>query len=186
MADLKYTITFFSDWNCGSGLTSGPDSDNLVKKDHYDLPFVPGKTIKGLLKEAAHDLYEGTDGFNEFLEICFGEESSGKDLEFYNKIHYSNAKLSEDEINYLKGKPYEISKLYRNIPAIKIDEKLGVTPINSLRSMQVTIPLTLKGRITNIPDIHSEKIKECMKMIKRLGNKRNRGFGRCRFIVEEN
>lgn len=186
MVDIKYTITFFSDWNCSSGLTSGPVSDNLVKKDNFNLPFIPGRTIKGLLKEAAHDLYEGADDFNEFLETCFGEEAGRKDSGSNKKFHFSNASLSVDEKNYLKEKPLEIRKLYRNLPAIEIDKKFGVTSDNSLRSMQVTIPLTLKGQISNIPNAHSNKIKECTKMIKRLGYKRNRGFGRCCFLIDEN
>lgn len=186
MADIYYTITFYADWNCGDGQSSGPDSDKLVKKNNYGLPIVPGRTIKGLLKEAAYDLYEGTEGFSDFVSTCFGMESDSINPVSKNAFHYSNASLSDIETDYLKGKPHKILKLYRNIPFNRIMEETGTTYKNSLFSMQVTIPLTLYGKIINLPDEHLLKIKECMKMIKRLGNKRNRGFGRCRFVVEEN
>lgn len=186
MADIKYKVTFFSDWHCGSGLSSGSQSDNLVKKDKYDLPSIPGKTIKGLLKEAACDLYEGSEDFNEFIESYFGTGSDQNNTDSIYSFHYSSAKLSIEEVNYLKGKPTEIGKLYRNIPSTRIEEETGVADKNSLRSMQVTIPLTLEGEISNIPDLKIDKIKECLAMVKRLGYKRNRGFGRCRFEVEEN
>ncbi len=186
MAEIHYTITLFSDWHCGSGQSSGPDSDKLVKKDKYGLPIIPGRTIKGLLKEAAYDLFKDTDGFSEFVKSCFGSKSDSKDPVSKNVFHYSNANLPAIEINYLKGKPNEISKLYRNIPFNRIMEETGTTDENSLHSMQVTIPLTLNGKIMNIPKAYLSQIEACMKMIKRLGNKRNRGFGRCRFFVDEN
>jgi CRISPR/Cas system CMR subunit Cmr4 (Cas7 group RAMP superfamily) len=53
MSTLKYKIEFLSDWHCGSGLSSGSDLDSLCIKDELNLPFVPGKTLKGLLHEAA-------------------------------------------------------------------------------------------------------------------------------------
>jgi hypothetical protein len=184
MADIKYKVTFFSDWHCGSGLSSGAESDNLVIKDIYGLPYIPGRTIKGLLKEAAYDLFEGSERFNEFMESCFGTGSDLNETDSVYSFFYSDACLSENEVEYLKGKPTEISKLYRNIPSTRIDEETGVADENSLRSMQATIPLTLEGEITNISD--PIKIHDCLRMVKRLGYKRNRGFGRCIFSVQEN
>ena len=48
--DITYTIEFFSYWHCGSGLSAGADVDSLVIKDAIGMPFVPGKTIKGLIR----------------------------------------------------------------------------------------------------------------------------------------
>ncbi|MDD2650440.1 MAG: RAMP superfamily CRISPR-associated protein, partial [Candidatus Cloacimonetes bacterium] len=56
MADFIYQVKFLSDWHCGSGLTSGSDVDALVIKDQNNLPIIPGKTIKGLLREAAETI----------------------------------------------------------------------------------------------------------------------------------
>ena len=49
---IRYTIEFYSDWHCGSGLASGAEADAVVIKDRDGLPYVPGKTIKGLVREA--------------------------------------------------------------------------------------------------------------------------------------
>lgn len=54
--DLHYQIQFHTDWHCGSGLAAGADLDALVVKDKEDLPFIPGKTIKGLVREAVEDM----------------------------------------------------------------------------------------------------------------------------------
>lgn len=48
MKDLNIKIEFFSPWHCGSGLSAGADADSLVIKDTNGLPYIPGKTIKGL------------------------------------------------------------------------------------------------------------------------------------------
>ena len=60
---MEYEIRFLSQWHCGSGLAAGADVDSLVVKDKNNLPYVPGKTIKGLVREAAEDIlqFRGTD-----------------------------------------------------------------------------------------------------------------------------
>ena len=55
MKDLNIKIEFFSPWHCGSGLSAGADADSLVIKDTNGLPYIPGKTIKGLIREAVED-----------------------------------------------------------------------------------------------------------------------------------
>ena len=59
--DIKYTITMHSYWHCGSGLAAGSDVDALVVKDSNGLPFVPGKTMKGLVKEAVEEAVEALE-----------------------------------------------------------------------------------------------------------------------------
>ena len=53
---MRYKIEFFSYWHCGSGQTAGADVDELVVRDVSGLPFVPGRTLKGLLREAVTNI----------------------------------------------------------------------------------------------------------------------------------
>ncbi len=184
MADINYTVTFFSDWNCGSGLSAGSESDSKVNKDRAGLPYIPGKTIKGLLKDTAIDLFEGDD-YSNFIEACFGNENE-KDHnpeKSINRFFYSNSEFTPEITKYFIDNPEKIRKLYRNIISTSIDEKTGVAKKESLRTMEVVIPLTLTGFISNIPNDYVKQMEDCLKMIKRLGVKRNRGLGRCRFDV---
>ena len=48
---MIYKVTFLDYWHLSSGLTSGSKLDSTVVKDKDGLPFIPGKTIKGLLRE---------------------------------------------------------------------------------------------------------------------------------------
>ena len=66
-------IEFHTDWHCGSGLAAGADVDALVVKDENGMPFVPGKTIKGLVREAVSEIrsFKGATEDEKFVE-AFG------------------------------------------------------------------------------------------------------------------
>ncbi|KPA16358.1 CRISPR-associated protein [Candidatus Magnetomorum sp. HK-1] len=187
MSELIYKITFLSDWHCGSGLTSGSDIDALVIKDENDLPFVPGKTIKGLLKEAAYILGEfsedkkNKEDWNIFRKHIFGLQTTKLQDDNQSEpgaCFFSNAVLSDT----LKNKIIESidlkSTLYRKIASTQID-KNGIAEEKSLRKIEVVIPLELYGQITNIDEKYFDKMIMCIAYIKQLGSNRNRGLGRC-------
>ena len=67
--DIKYLIKFYNEWHCGSGLAAGADVDLLVIKDKNGLPFVPGKTMKGLMREAATDIVSFSQKEENRLEL---------------------------------------------------------------------------------------------------------------------
>ena len=75
MSNLTLKIQFFSPWHCGSGLSAGADTDALVIKNPQGLPFVPGKTIKGLVREALED-QEGLKGQEPELDQNLGGEAA--------------------------------------------------------------------------------------------------------------
>ncbi|MGL5562575.1 MAG: RAMP superfamily CRISPR-associated protein, partial [Tannerellaceae bacterium] len=105
--DIKYKIEFFTDWHCSSGLAAGSDVDLLVIKDRNNLPYVPGKTIKGLVKEAIEELilckacYVNDNTLESLKNTVLGagtNEQQRKDK--YNNIpikgtsYFTNAELS--------------------------------------------------------------------------------------------
>lgn len=181
--NLKYRITFYSDWHCGSGLAAGADVDALVVKDKNGLPFVPGKTIKGLVKESIETLC--------FLKGCNKEDIIKKTLGYFDdkedkqqgSAFFKNAMLSEQEQNAIifnKAQEY----LYRNVSSTAIEDD-GIAKEHSLRRIETVVPCDMFGEITDIPDDIVEEFKESLQLIKRLGVNRNRGLGRCKFTVME-
>ena len=60
----------------------------------------------------------------------------------------------------------------------------GIAVDNSLRMIEVVIPLSLYGEITDVDENFVEDMIRSLKMIKRMGLNRNRGLGRCEFTVE--
>ena len=180
MINIIYKIKLLSDWHCGSGLASGADVDELVIKEQ-NFPFIPGKTLKGLLKDAATTLKDVNAVDIEFIKRNFGLEASSTETtkETINSIqgntNFSNAELTENLKKQLKNKT---DFLYRKISSTAIEEN-GLVREHSLRCYEVVVPVTLFAKISNVDKSDIKYFEDCMKMIKRLGTGRNRGFGRC-------
>ena len=179
MTDINYKITFFSEWHAGSGLTSGSDLDALVIKSKDGLPFIPGKTLKGLLKEAAYEITRFNAGMQtDFINIIFGD-ANDLSKSTIGLCHFTNAELDiflQCEISKEQLAPL----FYREISSTSILEG-GTAKPHSLRKMEVTIPCVLFARILNVPDGLEHGIKDCFQWVKRLGQNRHRGLGRCKF-----
>ena len=178
--DITYKIEFLSDWHCGSGLSAGADVDVLCIKDEYGLPFVPGKTLKGLLKEASLIIFGEK---NNFTKKCFGYATERKSVDVAEtesgECYFSNAELSLNVKKNLVQHNEKKAVLFRKLSSTAID-KDGIAIEHSLRKIEVTVPLTVYAKVADIPDKESKiKLQQCMKYIKRLGTNRNRGLGRC-------
>lgn len=177
---IKYNIEFYSYWHCGSGLAAGASADALVVKDEEGLPFVPGKTIKGLVRECVEE-FSGLE--ESTIDKMFGtraeSEAEKRDV---GQCYFSNATLSENERNQIVKNKWQLY-LYKNIASTSIDENTGVAKEGSLRTIEVAIPCTLEGEIVNVPEGNEENLKQALLMIKRLGANRNRGLGRCNFKI---
>lgn len=179
--DISYEIEFFSNWHCGSGQAAGADVDALVIKDKDGLPFVPGRTIKGLLREAAKALSDSTK--DPALIDCIFGISGDADKETQETrlgcAFFSNAVLKGGQaIAAQKLAPY----LYQSFSSTAIDEN-GIAKDNSLRKTETVVPCTLQGKIMNVPSEGVSLLQKAMSYIKRMGTGRNRGFGRCEFTV---
>lgn len=197
MAEINYKVTFFSDWLCSSGLSGGSESDVQVIKNNNGLPFIPGRTIKGLVKEGAKDLFElekddeGYKSYTDFMTACFGyEEEEKNDPDRVNETGFSyfNAEFSSQVAKHFISNPAAKEKLSREIQSTKINAETGVAENKTLRTKEVAVPVTIYGKINNKYDIehpYNVMIKDCLKMIKRLGVNRNRGLGRCKFDILE-
>jgi CRISPR/Cas system CSM-associated protein Csm3 (group 7 of RAMP superfamily) len=183
MSDINYKITFYSDWHTGSGLTSGSDLDALVIKTGDGLPFIPGKTLKGLLKEAAIEIDKlKLNPADDFIQSIFGEspEVMEEEIKTISGIsHFSNAELDEELKNEIQKAHLE-HFFFRELSSTAILE-IGTAKPHSLRKMEVSIPCILNANVLNVPDDFQLRLIECFKWIKRLGQNRNRGLGRCKF-----
>lgn len=165
--DITYKIQFYSQWHCGSGQAAGADMDLLVIKDGKKLPYIPGRTMKGLIKDAATTLgMEGTT-----LKAIFGEEGKSQGC-----AYFTNAVLGNATAKAIKDEDAQF--LYDKVAATAIEDN-GLAKDGSLRKMQVTVPCALYGRVNNVPAENVNEIGNALRMIKRLGTGRNHGYGRC-------
>lgn len=187
--NIEYSIEFFSDWHCGSGLAAGADVDALVVKDKDNLPFVPGKTIKGLIREAVEDInqFTGNQIKPEIINKAFGFFDK-KDQNERGYLFFGNAELDPNISEQIK-KNNASQFLYRSIASTAIEDD-GTVKKHSLRKIEVVVPCTVIGKIIPNesiikPEDNYESVKEIIikafSYIKRIGQNRNRGLGRCKF-----
>lgn len=181
---LTYKLRFYEYWHCGSGLSSGADVDLLVIKDKDGLPFIPGKTIKGLLREAVLDISNLSNSNNkQQLKKALGFFNNKKEENRADKgdCFFTNAEIHQDLKDAIVANQYT-DYLFDTVSSTAILET-GVAKDKSLRRMQVVIPCTLEGTILNIPDeATASDFEKGLKFIKRLGQNRNRGLGKCSFV----
>ena len=196
MKIIKYTITFLE---VSSGLGIGSAADSECLKDDKGLPYIPGKTLKGLWRDAF--LYSGQE---KNIAEYFGKDAEEKEkddimsetqkkpiitLQDKNsepgRARWSNATLSSALIHGLKDKNELKAQLYTSVTSTAINEK-GVAKAKSLRTAQVCLPLTLEGEITMSDSISRDEdlFKKAAPWLRRMGMGRNRGFGRCIVKIE--
>jgi CRISPR/Cas system CSM-associated protein Csm3 (group 7 of RAMP superfamily) len=178
---ISYTIKFLSDWHAGSGLSSGAEADSSVIKCSKNLPYLPGKTIKGLFKDALLDI--GVIEKSTIDRLLGYELKQGEKLvsTIPGSLFFSNATLEREVSNEIS---YEMSNfLYRNQASTCINNK-GIASSGSLRTIQVCIPVTLEGFIDGVNDDDVKFIEKAFKYIRHVGVNRNRGLGRCQFKIK--
>lgn len=180
---IYYEISFHSYWHCGSGQGAGASLDSLVTKDPNGMPYVPGKTLKGLIREAVVELTgwensaEGDFEPSAELLKVFGYFSDNKDDMYKADSFFSNATLPHGEYwQIIKDKNQRY--LYQTIASTAIEDE-GVARQGSLRTAEVCVPCTLYAMITNVPESFAETISLALSYIKNLGRGRTRGLGRC-------
>lgn len=180
---ITYKIEFHTDWHCGSGLAAGADVDALVVKDENGMPFVPGKTIKGLVREAVSEIrsFKGATEDEKFVE-AFGFFDD-KDKKEKGCLFFTNAELKKEEYDAITSNN-AVRFMYRDIASTAIGEN-GIAKKHSLRKMEVVVPCSLYGEIHDVPEEMKKEIKEGLKFIKRMGQNRNRGLGRCTITTIE-
>lgn len=190
--NIKYTIQFHTYWHCGSGLAAGADVDALVIK-HNGLPYMPGKTAKGLLKEAVVSLYSfrGETLPREYFQVfgCSPDDlkewqgkADGTDIRKAESF-FTNAELPSNDKKYITQKGLQ-SYLYESVSRTAIDEN-GIAKEHSLRKVEVALPCVLEGEILNVPECMVNVFRQAMGLIRQVGVNRNRGLGRCSWTVEE-
>lgn len=186
MSNIRYSIQFFSPWHCGSGLSAGADVDALVIKDKNDLPYIPGKTLKGLIREAVEDYASLSNTLTkEALDEAFGlpADADNTDDSISGSAFFTNATLDDREAAAIIGNHAQ-SFLLHHVSSTAIGDD-GVADDHSLRSIETVVPCTLHAAIYDLPDDVAAIIEQSFGMIHHIGVNRSRGLGRCDFHIEK-
>ena len=207
MQTINISISLLGFWYIGTGQEAGAYADSLVLKDSNGLPYIPGKTIKGMFRNSFELCKHNGLVDQDQLDYLFGIPGSSltnkideeDELNTSGKLSFNSAEFSSPEKKILIDEQLK-DYLYRTVQSTAIEKegkKAGVAKDGSLRSIEVTIPLDFMTSI-NIDDItYGEgeafktqedlitKLKIAASLITEIGGKRRRGFGRCIIKVEE-
>ncbi|HIP34175.1 MAG TPA: hypothetical protein EYG89_05590 [Bacteroidia bacterium] len=188
MKTINYNIALFSYWAIGSGTGQGKGLDSVLLKDDNNLPFIPGKTLKGLLRDAAVEcdakninLLFGKATDNKDMDDEEAKEEKNADIDNTGILNFNNAYLPKEEYNFLKANPKYINGLYDTKMATRLKNKQTVK--GSLRKIEVCIPVTLEASIESddqLDETQQKTLTDAFNMLRLLGEKRYRGMGRCK------
>lgn len=75
----KIIITFKSDWQVGAGIGDGSLADSILARDQDGLIYIPGRALKGALREGAGKLAQCRDDLKIVQTKLFGSRSTSSD-----------------------------------------------------------------------------------------------------------
>ncbi len=203
------TIDISGYWHSGTGRGSGSHLDALVDTAYDGLPYLSGRHLKGLLRDAVYKA-EGwgqLDAFNadhpdaNLTDLLFGKRYENletripRDETTQGYLRIGDGLLPTNLRRWLAHRDQDAWRpfLYRELSSTAINGSTGVAKSRSLRSIQVTVPLRLEADIRSMPrlDDNPEEdalladqwptiLAHCLPLIRAVGAQRARGLGRAR------
>jgi hypothetical protein len=201
------TIDIRSYWHPGTGQGLGGHLDAVTHRGTDKLPALPGRTVKGLLRDAVYrwerfGAYAKTPfaGVKPSITEClFGppsdreaEESTApadRRREGLLRCQSAQMSLSQDDRDYLRTQPELVAGLYRSHFSTAIEAN-GTAKKNSLRGIEVVVPLVLQAELEALDDTHPlalawiEIVSPALHLVRAVGAHRSRGLGRAVLSLE--
>lgn len=199
MRGIEITITMQSDWHVGTGMGRG-ELDSVVQRDGDNLPYIPGKTLTGILRDSCEQVALGLDNgqtrglWHGWINFIFGDQPALAQGAIEPEprpalIAIGSAHLDPKLKAAFQGKKQLQEAIAFMKPGVAIDAITGTAKKDFLRFEEV---VRLGAKLTaevelNLPDNLSETNKKVIagilasgaKLTERLGGKRRRGNGRC-------
>jgi hypothetical protein len=200
-ASLCLQLDFHDYWIAGSGNTSSPWLDEDVDKNSDGLPYYSGKALKGILRDAVRCaqawgwLQQGIR--SPVVQLATGATLADWPAALFGSAALEHAGLTPDQSlpgtlqigdallplavqQFLLGRSDLRAGLQRAIFATALSDT-GTALNQSLRGMEVSVPLTLQAAIRAnalAPPDWQQVLQRALPLVRALGKRRNRGFGR--------
>lgn len=184
MIEAIVEIQMLSEWLVGGHFDRGSGADNAQLRDSEGLPYVPGRSVRGLLREAAETLERALGGdAGERLDRLFGGPGAPGTL------YVGRALLPRETAEYVAagGGAEQVRRkldLVELISRTAIDPDTGSAQRHSLRTIEVGIPGLSFLAPLDAPSEEDLAFVACAAgLVRRIGADRYRGLGRCRLQV---
>jgi CRISPR/Cas system CSM-associated protein Csm3 (group 7 of RAMP superfamily) len=172
-------------WAVGSGKGGGNEVDSRIDRDSDGLPYVPGKMLKGLIKDACLRLKNAGNSDFDFVDNIFGSSDENSNLNRTatksGKIYISDAQLSSSLSAALAMPKNRSAKdnLTRNLYSTAINDETLTADDKSLRGYEVAVPMDLYATLECDCDTSTfDYIKmAASKLVCAIGSHKSRGLG---------
>lgn len=207
------TLNIHTYWHAGTGRGAGPDLDAVVFLTPEGLPCLPGRTVKGLVRDGmaraeATGAIErgscvrwlGSDPFVADQEVSDTERreaalEAARFLTTRGRLRFGTAELGRGDARdqwraWALARPREAQELRRSFASTRIDER-GIAQDKTLRAVEVAVPMTLHAPVSPFTAGEPEDqgwqdaVKSALRFVDALGSHRNRGFGRVTATLED-
>ena len=204
-------LNIHSYWHIGSTAAAGPDVDAEPARTAWHLPYVPGRTLRGLLRDAMR-LTASFDGIGFTMDDVarwFGSDPTREDADSEQRerqlqaarwstlpgvVTVGSAELGQTAAErsawraFGKGGAGEVDRLFHRIAQTAVDEETGVAATSTLRSQRVAVPMVLWATLT-VPEVEAAKWRDgllkSLPQLVELGSHRTRGFGRVTCVLHD-
>jgi len=139
------SLKMISDWHIGSGSSRG-EIDSEVQRDADGFPYIPAKTLNGILRDGCEQVALALDHgdrkgkWHNWVDFLFGSQPTLTDQErteietpYPAVAHIHSAFLSDSLRNALKNKPEVKSAIAFIKTGVAIDPKTGSAKTDHLR-----------------------------------------------------
>ena len=191
-------------WHIGTGRGDGPVVDAAVARTPEGLPFIPGRTVKGLARETVALAVEAGFATRQEQQQWFGsglvdDEQSGAILTPDNRerrldeyrfrtepgsLRFESAILGEAWARWARSGSAAAALVYGSISSTRVNAA-GVADDQTLRRIEVVVPMRLRARVEGLTPRAVEVLREALPIFLRgMGSHRHRGFGRTVVTLE--
>ncbi|WP_017306835.1 RAMP superfamily CRISPR-associated protein [Spirulina subsalsa] len=201
------TIEMTSDWHVGDGSGRG-EIDSVVQRDQDNLPYIPGKTLIGILRDSCEQVALALDNnsgkkWQNWINFLLGDQPALADgtIEAEPRpslVFIGSAYLDKTLRDALNSKPKLKSAIAFIKPGVAIDPITGSVIPKCLRFEEVVrrgATLTSEHCTLNFsgyPNLTEDEKKTAFailiagaELVERLGGKRRRGYGNCKITIDE-
>lgn len=189
--NFKIKLTMLSDWQIGTGAGIPGGIDELISKDIDGFPQVPAKTLVGIWRDALERLCDslGSD-WSKWVEVIFGNQPNVDKIPHYKPVpailSIQPARISEN----LRAKIGDDKRLKQALTftkvGVKIAEASGTSETEALRFEEmgrIETVLEAEVELKKTNEIISALLILSAKLVERIGGKRRRGSGKCKFEI---
>lgn len=206
MISLELVFEVHGYWHVGTGRGGGASADAVVSRDDAGLPCIPGRQVKGLLREAVetaeaagvltHDPLYSFTWFGSHIDGAArgrtpSPESRVSDLESFRfrtepgSLVVSTASVGANRADVNAWRQWartdearpKVREMFRAFASTKVDDA-GVADEKTLRSIEVVVPMTLCAEVTGPDGDWGALLARALPLLDGVGGHRNRGLGR--------